>query len=154
MNTRRAMDEDDRRALDEADIRQRVDRLVEAIRAMDLESAMSAYAPDVVAFDIVPPLQRRGAKAQRKNWADVFAAYRPPLGYDVRDLTITLGDGVAFAHSLNRISGTLKNGTRTEFWLRWTTGFQKIDGRWLIAHHQASVPIDVESRRALLDLEP
>ena len=73
-----------------------------------------------------------------------MAALRP-LGYEVRDLTITMGNDVAFGHSLNRISATLKNGKRSEFWLRWTTCFRKMDGNWLIAHHHVSVPIDVES---------
>ena len=61
---------------------------------------------------------------------------------------------VAFAHSLNRLSGTLKNGNRSGFWVRATYCFRKIDGNWLIVHHQASVPLDVESGRALLNLEP
>ena len=142
------------RAIDEADIRQRIDKLVEAIRAMDLEGVKPIYAPDIVSFDIVPPLQHVGAAAQWKNWADVFTAYQRPLGYEIHDLTITLGDDVAFGHSLNRISGTLKNGNRTDFWLRWTSCFRKIDGNWLIVHHQASVPVDFESGRALLNLEP
>jgi ketosteroid isomerase-like protein len=46
--------------------------------------------------------------------------YQRPLGYEIRNLTITLGDDVAFGHSLNRVSGTLKNGNKTDFWLRWT----------------------------------
>jgi ketosteroid isomerase-like protein len=141
-------------AVDEADIRQRIDRLVEAIRAMDLEGVKSIYAPDIVSFDIVPPLQHVRAEAQSKNWADVFTTYQRPLGYEIHDLTITVGDDVAFGHSLNRISGTLKNGNRADFWLRWTSCFRKIDGNWLIVHHQASVPVDFESGRALLNLEP
>jgi uncharacterized protein (TIGR02246 family) len=141
-------------AIDEADIRQRIDKCVEAIRAMDLEEVTSIYAPDIVSFDIVPPLQHVGAEAKRKNWVDAFAMYQRPLGYEVRDLTITVGDDVAFGHSLNRISGTLKNGNRTDLWLRWTTCFRKIDGNWLIAHDQVSVPLDLESGRALLNLEP
>jgi len=141
-------------AIDEADIRQRIDKLVEAIRAMDLEGVKSIYAPDIVSFDIVPPLQHVGAEAQWKNWVDAFTVYQRPLGYEIRDLTITVGDDVAFGHSLNRISGTLQNGNKTDFWLRWTTCFRKIDGNWLIAHHQASVPLDMESGRALLNLEP
>ncbi len=141
-------------ASDEADIRQRIDKLVEAIRAMDLEGVMSMYAPDIVSFDIVPPLQHVGAEAKRKNWLDAFAMYQRPLGYEIRDLTITLGDDVAFGHSLNRISGRLKNGNRTDFWLRSTTCFRKIDGNWLIVHDQVSVPLDLESGRALLNLEP
>jgi uncharacterized protein (TIGR02246 family) len=143
-----------RHAIDEADIRQRIDKLVEAVRAMDLEGAMSFYAPDIVSFDFEPPLQHVGAEAKRKNWMRAFAAYQRPLGYEIRDLAITAGDDVAFAHSLNRISGTLKNGSRSDFWLRSTTCFRKIDGNWLIAHDHVSVPLDLEPGTALLNLEP
>ena len=142
------------RAMDEADIRRRIGNGVKAIRAMDLEGVMALYAPDIVSFDIVPPLRHVGAEAKRKNWVDVFATYQRPLGYEMRDLTITVGDDVAFGHSLNRITGTLKNGHRSEVWLRWTACFRKIDGAWLIAHDHVSVPIDFESGRALLDLQP
>ena len=141
-------------AVDEADIRQRIDKLVEAVRAMDLEGVKPIYAADIVSFDIVPPLQHLGAEAKWKNWVDVFTAYQRPLGYEIRDLTITVGGDVAFGHSLNRISGTLKNGNKSGYWVRWTTCFRKIDGNWLIAHDQVSVPLDVESGRALLNLEP
>jgi uncharacterized protein (TIGR02246 family) len=142
------------RAIDEADIRRRIDTLVAAIRAMDLEAVKSIYAPDIVSFDIVPPLQHRGAGAQWKNWEDVFTTYQPPLEYEVRDLTLTVGEEIAFGHSLNHISGTLKNGNKTDVWLRWTTCFRKVDGAWLIVHHQASVPVDFASGRAMLDLKP
>ncbi len=142
------------RALDEADIRRRIDKLASAIRARDLEGVMSIYAPDVVSFDVVPPLRYLGAEAKRKQWANALAMYQPPLGYEIRDLTITVGDDVAFGHSLNRVSGTLKNGHQSDFWLRWTACFRKIASNWLIAHDQVSVPVDLESGRALLDLEP
>lgn len=142
------------RAIDEADIRQRIDTLLAALHAMDLEAVMSIYAPDIVSFDIVPPLRHVGADAKRRNWVDALAMYQRPLGYEIRDLTITVGDDVAFGHSLNRISGTLQNGNRTDFWLRWTACLRKIEGNWLIVHDQVSVPVDFESGRALLDLEP
>jgi uncharacterized protein (TIGR02246 family) len=142
------------RAIDEADIRRRIDKLVNALHAMDLESVMSIYAPDIVSFDIVPPLRHVGAEAKRKQWVDAFAMYQPPLGYEIRNLTITVGDDVAFGHSLNRVSGTLKNGHRSDFWLRSTVCLRKIDGNWLIVHDQVSVPVDPGSGRALLDLEP
>src|SRR5215216_5705946 len=124
------------------------------IRAMDLEGVMSIYSPDLLSFDIVPPLQHVGAEAKRKNWVDAFAIYQRPIGYEIRDLTITLSNDVAFGHSLNRISGTLKNGNKSDFWLRSTTCFRKIDGNWLIVHDQASVPLDPESGEPLLNLEP
>src|SRR4051812_22289816 len=121
------------RASDEVDIRRRMDNGVKAIRAFDLEGVMAHYAPDVVSFDIVPPLRHVGAEAKRKNWLDVFATYQPPLGYEIPDLTVAVGDDVAFGYSLNRVSGMLRNGQRSDFWLRWTVCLRKIDGAWLIA---------------------
>ncbi|PZR88098.1 MAG: DUF4440 domain-containing protein [Candidatus Nephthysia bennettiae] len=141
-------------AVDEAGIRQQIDKLIEAIRAMDLEGVKPIYAPDMVSFDVQPPLQHVGAEAKWTNWADAFTAFQRPLGYEIRNLTITLDGNVAFAHSLNRLSGTLKNGNRSGFWVRATYCFRKIDGNWLIAHDHASVPLDLESGRALLNLEP
>jgi ketosteroid isomerase-like protein len=142
------------RSADETRIRQRIDALVDAIRAEDLEGVMSAYAYDIVSFDVEPPLQHVGAEAKRQNWAKVFSMYQPPLDYEIRELAIDAGDDVAFGHGLIRIAGTLKNGGRTERWLRSTTCFRKIAGTWLIAHDQVSAPLDLESGRALLNLTP
>jgi uncharacterized protein (TIGR02246 family) len=140
---------------DEADIRQRIDQLASAIRAGDLEAVMSAYSPDVVSFDIESPLQHVGLEAKRKNWERVFTVYESPLGYEIRDLAITVGEDVAFAHSLNRLSGTLKSGTTTTgFWVRATTCFRKANGHWVITHDHVSVPLDVTTGAALLNLEP
>jgi len=141
-------------ASDEADIRERIDKVVEAIRAMDLEGLKSMYAPNIVSFDVNPPLQHLGAEAKWKNWVEAFTVFQRPLGYEIRNLMITVGDDVAFGYSLNRLSGTLKNGNRSGFWVRATFCFRKIDGNWLIAHDHVSVPLDPESGRALLDLEP
>ncbi|HEY1302536.1 MAG TPA: nuclear transport factor 2 family protein [Vicinamibacterales bacterium] len=141
-------------ARDGADIRQRVIRLAEAICAMDLDGVMSMYAPDVVSFDIEPPLQHVGAEAKKKNWVNVFSMYQRPLEYEIHDLSITVDEDVAFGHSLNRISGTLKSGNRNEHWVRATFGFRKIGGTWLIAHDQVSVPLDFSTGRALLNLKP
>jgi len=142
------------RAMDEAEVRQRIGMLVEAIRVMDLDRVMSFYAPDIVSFDLEPPLQHVGAEAKRKNWLHAFSMYQRPLGYEIRDLTITVGDDVAFGHGLIRVSGTMTNGNRTEGWLRSTTCFRKINGTWLIVHDQVSAPLDLGSGRALLNLEP
>jgi uncharacterized protein (TIGR02246 family) len=142
------------RTIDEADIRQRIEAGVAAVRAEDLEGVMALYAPDVVSFDVGSPLRSAGAEAKRRAWREVFAMYRRPLGYEVRDLDITVGDDVAFGHSVNRISGVLKNGDKTDFWVRWTACFRKIERNWLIVHDQVSVPVDPQTRTALLNLGP
>jgi ketosteroid isomerase-like protein len=142
-------------ATDEADIRQRFDQLAEAIRAADLDGLMPLYAPDIVTFDVQSPLRKVGAEGKRENWIDVFTLFQRPLNCEIRDLTITVNDDVAFAYGFNRISGTLQNGNASSgFWVRATTCFRKIDGNWLIVHDHVSVPLDIESGRASLDLEP
>ncbi len=141
-------------AMDEADIRRRVNELVEAIRAMDLESVTSICAPNLVSYDVGPLLRQMGAEAKRNNWVQAFTMFQPPLGYEIRDLEITMGDDVAFGHSVNRLSGTMKNGQSWGGWVRWTACFRKIDGNWLMVHDHVSVPLDPASGKALLNLEP
>jgi uncharacterized protein (TIGR02246 family) len=139
---------------DEAEIKRVIEGGVEAIRDKNIEGVMSLYAPEVVSFDIVPPLRYLGADAFRKLWEEVFSSFQGPIGYEIHDLTITVGDDVAFTHSLNRISGTMNTGQKTDLWLRWTACFRKINGKWLIVHHQNSVPVDLETGRAVLSLKP
>jgi ketosteroid isomerase-like protein len=95
-----------------------------------------------------------GADAFRKVWEEVFLVYQGPIYYEIHDLDITMGDEVAFTHSLNRISGTMNNGQKTDLWLRWTACFRKINGKWLIVHHHNSVPVDLEQGKAVLSLKP
>ncbi len=139
--------------LDEVEIRQLVDTLVVSIRSADLKGLKACFASDIVSFDVGPRLQDVGSAAKLKNWEQAFALLQPPLGYEVRELTITAGKDVAFAHGINRLSGTL-GGNQFGAWVRWTAGLRKVDGRWLIAHDQVSVPIDHVSGTALLNLEP
>ena len=139
---------------DEAAIKRLIDDGIRALHDKNIEGVMSLYAPEVVSFDIVPPLRYVGAEAFRKVWEEVFFVYQGPIDYELHDLTITVGDDVAFAYSLNRISGTLNTGQKTALWLRWTACFRKINGKWLIVHHQNSVPVDLQTGRAVLDLKP
>lgn len=139
---------------DEAAIKRAIEGYVEALRAKDIDGVMPIYAPDLVAFDLVPPLQYVGADTYRNHWLEGFSLLQGPFGYEVADLSITVGDDVAFTHSFNRSSTTLPTGQKTEFWLRWTTCWHKIEGKWLIVHMHVSVPFDFVTGRAVLDLKP
>jgi ketosteroid isomerase-like protein len=139
---------------DEAKIRQQIDKIIEGIRARDLDGLKRVYAAGIVSFDVEPPLQHVGVEAKMRNWANVFTIFQDAT-YEVRDLTIATGDDVAFGHGFGRLSGTLKNGTATAgMWVRATFCFQKVDGNWLIAHDQVSVPLDLATGKGITDLEP
>lgn len=139
---------------DEAEIRQRLDDLLDPIRTMDVSRVKEMYAPDVVSFDVEAPLQHLGLDAKTQNWIQVFGAFTPPLGYEIRELTVVSAGAIAFAHSLNRLSGTMKNGKKTGMWVRSTICLEKTNGRWQIVHDHVSVPLDVASGRGVVNLEP
>ena len=84
----------------EAEIRQWLDRWAKAFRAHDVNAIMALYAPGVVAYDIVPPLQYVGADAFRIDNAEFLAQYEGPIDIELRDVHISAGDSVAFATSL------------------------------------------------------
>jgi uncharacterized protein (TIGR02246 family) len=148
------MTNEENRTKNEAAIRELVDGFVKAIRAKDINGVMSVFAPEVVSFDLGPPLQHGGGEEFTKRWQELFDAYEGPIDYEIRDLSIDAGDDVAFSHSLNRIGGTMKNGQKADRWLRWTACYRKINGKWLIVNEQVSVPADVPNGKAVLDLKP
>jgi uncharacterized protein (TIGR02246 family) len=143
-----------KRATAESQIRALVENWAEAVRAKDINGVMSRYAPDLVSFDIVPPLQNVGADVVRKNLEEWFLSFQGPIGYEVRELSISAADDLAFCHSLNRISGSRKNGEQTDVWVRVTVCFRKDNGKWMVAHEHISVPFDMASGRASIDLKP
>ncbi len=145
---------EEERDTNKAAVSELIDGYIEAIRNKDIDGVMSVYAPDLVAFDIVPPLQYLGAETFRKIWQEIFETFESPIPYEVRDLSITASNDVAFSHRLNRNSGTMKNGRKADLWLRWTACYRKINGNWRIAHLQVSVPADLGTGKAMLDLKP
>ncbi|WP_318306157.1 NAD(P)H-dependent oxidoreductase [Amycolatopsis solani] len=143
-----------RRGDAEAAIRGRLDAMVEGLRVKDLEALRRCYAPDVVSFDVEPPLQHVGVDAKLENWAKVFTIFEK-VDYELRDLTVTASGGLAVGHGFGRVSGTLKNGVTTDgMWVRGTFVFRDTGDGWVIVHDQASVPFDVATGRGLADLEP
>ena len=58
------------------------------------------------------------------------------------------------ATASNSSSGTLSNGQKSEVWARFTSLFRKVNGKWLDFHDHISVPTDMESGKAMLELKP
>lgn len=138
----------------QAQIRARIDALIAGIGAKDLDAVRAVYSPDVVSFDVEPPLAHLGWEGKSKNWAKVFTVFAQ-VSYEVRDLVVETGGDIAFAYGFGRLSGTLAGGVTTPgMWVRGTFCFRRIDGEWLIVHDQASVPFDVATGKGAADLEP
>lgn len=145
---------DQKEAHAEAVIRQNIERWMAALRKRDLDRLMASYENDVVAFDAMPPHAYTGIDAYRKLWSDWFGMLEGPIGFELHDLAIVTGDRVAFAHALCRISATQKSGERGNVWMRWTSGWRLIDGKWLVVHEHTSAPFDTATSRAVLTATP
>ena len=134
-------------------IRERVQSWARAISAKDIESVMFLYSPDIVSFDLDPPLRYTGASHKRRAWEQFFSAFQR-VSYEVSELSITAAADTAFVHSLNHVKGGLANGQVNDLWVRWTACFRRANADWLITHDHASVPADMAHGRAVLDLQP
>src|SRR5215208_3451862 len=124
---------------DEAEIRQLVDNWTEALRAKNLDTLMSHYTPDLLLYDLAPPLLHSGSSVNRKNLEEWLATFDGPVGMEVRNLSVTTGGDVAYSTCLERITGRRTSGEQTDVWVRSTVGYRKIDGKWMIAHEHTSV---------------
>jgi ketosteroid isomerase-like protein len=127
-----------------------------AFEAKDVDGVMAMYATGdaLTAYDIVPPLQYKGADAYRKDYADFFAQFDGPLRLEFGDGHVEVGGDLALAYGLEHISGKLKSGKPADIWLRYTAGLKKINGQWRDIHDHISVPVDIDSGKAMLDLKP
>ena len=143
----------DDKAIGERQVRALVGTLATAIRDKNVEALMSHYAPDVLAFDLLPPLQYSGADAIRKRVSAWFSSFEGSIEFEMRNLHIAAGDDIAFCYSLNGVTGTSKDGAKVDMWWRATNCFRKIDGTWLVTHGHSSEPFDMETGKALLDLK-
>ena len=138
----------------ESEVRALLDGRSEAIWMKDIDKLMSCYSPDIVYFDVVPPLQFVGSAALRGRFSHWFDGYNGSIGQEVHDLNISASGDTAVAYMLIRSNGTLKNGHNVGLWVRAASGCQRSNHKWLITHEHISLPVDLESGSAARDLVP
>src|SRR5438876_216814 len=125
---------------DEAEIRRIIAAWIRGLHTKDVDAVMAHAAPDILSFDLAPPLASRGAERYRQNLEAWFPTWDGPIDFEPGDLQITAGDDVAFSTMLNRIGGRKTDGEQNHLWVRVTAGFRKIDGRWKVTHEHVSTP--------------
>jgi ketosteroid isomerase-like protein len=134
---------------DEEQIRAVIADRATAMHDRDAERFIAHYAPQITKFDLAPPLAYREPEARDAEALRAWFASQPggPIGYEIRDLAVTVGGDVAFCYSLNQLGGAL--------WFRSTLGLRKIGGGWRITHEHNSTPLYMDgSDKAPLDLQP
>ena len=138
---------------DEAGIRRILEDRRNALRAKDAEAFVAHDAPDILSYDLAPPLATRGADLVAiRSW---LGTWDGPIELDFRDLKIDVADSLAVSTGLSHMRGTKTDGSRVDLWVRATMAYRKVDGRWSVVHEHVSVPFRMDgSERAALDLKP
>jgi uncharacterized protein (TIGR02246 family) len=125
---------------DEAAIRSLVENWARAVRAKNLNGILANHSPDILMFDLPPPLQSKGIEAYKKTW-DLFFSWSRDFGvFDISEMKITAGDDVAFVAALMRCAGVEASGEKIELEFRLTIGLRKIGGQWTVIHEHHSIP--------------
>ncbi len=121
---------------DEAQIRQLMNDWAKATRKGDDDAVLSNHAADVMIFDVLAPLQYKGASAYRKSWDEWRPTDESEALFEIHELGITVGETIAFSHCLIEC-GNKPNPD----WVRATFCLQKFNGKWMITHQHGSMPI-------------
>ena len=133
----------------EAEIRRLVEDQLQAVCAKDIDAIMAHYASEFAVFNVKPPFQIRGAMEWRRVWEASLAHFPASFGTETRDLVVTVGGELVVAHCFLRFAGLPGEPS----WIRVTSVYRRISGRWLIVHEHSSVPFDPETLRPVFALE-
>jgi ketosteroid isomerase-like protein len=113
----------------------------EATRIDRREEILANHLPDVLIYDVLPPMKYEGADAYRASWDEWQPDTAEGQGrFALEDLSVTATSDLAFAHCFIRCGGTMPNGKTFEDVVRATFCLVKSDGSWKIAHQHISKP--------------
>jgi len=127
-----------------------------AMSAKQADKAMSFCAPEIVRYDLAPPLISSGMsmQADRAKLQAWFDSWDSALRFELKDVAITEAGGIAFAHGLLHIGGHKEGGDRS-IWTRRTVCLRETGSGWQIVHEHISTPFYMDgSLRAAVDLKP
>src|ERR1700722_16093442 len=141
---------------DEAEIKALEANLAASAQAKDVDAIMKNYVPDetLIVFDVIPPRQYVGADSFKKDWQGFLGGFNGPVTFENSDLQVFADGKLAYAHYIQHVSGTGKDGKPIDNTVRMTDVLRKIRGKWLIVHEHASVPVDITNGKADLSSKP
>lgn len=91
-------------ASNEVQIKMLLDGWAKAFHDHDIKAIMAMYKPgtEMVAYDVIPPLQYVGYDAYKKDYENFLSQYKGPINIEYRDIHIVTSDTVAYAFGLEK----------------------------------------------------
>ena len=105
-----------------------------------------------MAFDAIAHLQFKGGGPYGSIGKPAFHVPGPMM-FEIHELQMAAHGDVAFCHYLGRYGGTGRTARkRSDGCARPSVSASR--GKWLIVHEHFSAPFDMETSKAMFDLEP
>ncbi|MFI8558949.1 YybH family protein [Pseudomonas putida] len=136
----------------ETQIRELIERWMQAVRDRDIAAIVAPYADDIVAFDAIAALQFKGKDVYQKHWEMCMGFCTGPMVFEQTQLTVHADGDLALAHWLNRC-GPADDENQCGF-MRATVAYRRTAGQWQVIHEHWSAPFDMETQKARFDLKP
>src|SRR5262249_44187776 len=125
---------------DEREISALIERWSQAVRDQNRVGIRADHDPDILMFDVPPPISSRGLDAYMATWDTFLSWSEKPIVFDFHDVEITAGSYVAFATAIGRCAGVDPSGRREALEFRLTMCLRKVAGRWRVMHEHHSLP--------------
>jgi uncharacterized protein (TIGR02246 family) len=124
----------------EAAVRRLIEDWAAAVRAKDFDGILRHHSPQILMFDVPPPLQSKGLDAYRRTWDLFFSWTHEPVVFDIVEMSVTSDHDVAFVAAVMRCSGREISGEDIDLEFRLTVGLRRVDGQWTVMHEHHSIP--------------
>jgi ketosteroid isomerase-like protein len=127
---------------DEAQIKALVEAWADAVRRHDIPAILAHHEPNIIMFDVPPPLQSKGIEAYERTWDLLFRYHKPGTAFDIEEIAVTASRGVALVIAIMRCGpdSSSNPADKDGFLFRLTMGLRKIEREWWIVHEHHSVP--------------
>jgi uncharacterized protein (TIGR02246 family) len=148
------MNSAEQRLDDRSQVQQLLATWDQAFLSHDLNQVLATYTEDVLAFDVMGPLQFKGRERYGQHWQACLDMCTGQPTVSRQDLEIEVSGDLALVHYLMHCSGTNSEGKEEGCWMRVSQNCRRQQGRWLICHEHLSVPVDMESGKAVFEAQP
>lgn len=125
----------------ETQVRAVLENWAKATRQNRKDEILKNHIPDLVIFDVLPPMKYETAESYRRSWDEWQPETQNEGQFDLENLSITASNDLAFAHCFICCGGTMPDGHKFQDLVRATFCLKKIDGAWKVLHQHISKPI-------------
>ena len=133
---------------DETAIRTLITAWSRAVEGKDPAAIVTAYTPQTVLYDAIPPARTVGAQAIAAVWAQCLPYFPERFRSEHEDLVVEVDGDLAFVHGLHHFVPEPAGHPCGSTWMRVTACYKRIGGEWRVVHEHVSVPFDPMTGKA------